>query len=200
MYYTATVLASARRLAEEDEGHSDDTDDDDDDDVANLLASLRTHYSPNFPHAHTPDATELVNLESDGLNGREDVNMFARPSLKAFVGMLDDARVRVRHVLRVTYNLTEDAGSQILVLGPRGFHLCSCFHVLQHGFPCRHFFAVELLHGSCRPAPFGGFDVQSVHPRWRRIVDGESENWTPGAVLGTAVAWEGRNGSKNTGQ
>lgn len=151
------MFACARRRAEEDGGHSNDTENAHDE-VANLSTSLRTHL-PNFRAACTPGSTKLVNLKWNEPNGKEDVRIFARTSFKAFVGMPEDPRhVRVMCVLHVTDKVTENASSYIPVLGPRGFYLCSCSRVLQHGCPCTHTFAVELLNGNRRrPTSFGAF-------------------------------------------
>lgn len=182
--YNATILASI--------------DGEDGDEVGEVLRNLGSE-APLVRSAEAPAGTELVELEfEEEGEGTTDLSMYARTSLKAFVAMVEEADVVVNHVARVTYTLVdcseENIASHVVVFGEDGFHLCSCLQLLQHGFPCRHFFAVLRMNGPGKPSACSDFHAQCVHPRWRKTRSLDNESWTASVVVPDEFRWTGAEG------
>ena len=112
-----------------------------------------------------------------------DTGMFCRTSLTSFVGMLEERSIEISEIYSVTYNYRVRPGCHVVVVGPGGFHLCSCLQLLQHGYPCRHFFACvqkvprDEIDSVCK------FDPYNIHPRWRGIESEEEERWTAAPLV-----------------
>lgn len=111
-----------------------------------------------------PDAT------LDG--GNTDRTMYGTTSLVAFAGLLQN--VQIDAVIKVICKVHKCG--HIVMLGPKGFHLCSCLKLLRCGMPCRHFFAAAVTHLE-RENPLDGL---CIHPRWRA----SSDTWSVEGVLG----------------
>lgn len=190
MAYNATVLAS---YSEE---------------VEDVLRGLVTSQ-PLINLCHAQAGTELVDLEVTTGRTREDLSMYARTSLRAFVDLLEGSDVVIEHVVRVSYKLTATAASHVVVLGAGGVYLCSCLQLLQHGFPCRHVFAVMQLQGPALPSACCTFDANCVHPRWRNIRSLQDEKWTASELVpdkhkwtavGEGPLWDGGENLQGAGQ
>ncbi|CAB1111461.1 unnamed protein product [Ectocarpus sp. CCAP 1310/34] len=143
-----------------------------------------------------PPATDL---DEGCENGREggslvDTSMWARTSLEDFLSLTQD--VPTSAIFAVRYKLTPNRPSHLMVFGPGDFHLCSCLRLLQHGLPCRHYFAVLLSFIGEKDLPGSGhtFNVACVHNRWRQAPDVDDKPWSVSFVLGSTGhggGWDG---------
>ena len=164
--------------------------------AAEVLQSLRGE-APSVDFSQAEAGTELEDLDVATGDTREDRSMYARTSLRAFVDMLRDSGVTVDKVFQVSYCLVSPSPSHIVVVGAEGFHLCSCLQLLQHGYPCRHLFAVIVHLQRSRATDTEhryAFDANSVHPRWRAMRALVSERWTGSKVIPDEQLWVGAEG------
>lgn len=125
----------------------------------------------------TDDAGEFLDVcqpsPEETLQGScTDRTMYGTTSVVFFTGLVKN--VPVDTVVKVLCKVRKCG--HIVVLGPNGFHLCSCLKLLQYGMPCRHFFAATVTHLE-RQHPLNGL---CIHPRWRT----SSEPWSVYGVLG----------------
>ena len=93
-----------------------------------------------------------------------DTTMFETTSLLSFSGLVEN--VPIDAVVKVMYKYKESNASHLVVIGPRGFQMCSCLQLLRCGLPCRHTLAAlvtELKRAN-------GFKGESIHPRWRSSI------------------------------
>ena len=93
-----------------------------------------------------------------------DTTMFGTTSLLSFSGLVEN--VPIDAVVKVMYKYKGSNASHIVVIGPNGFQMCSCFQVFRRGLPCRHTVAA-LVTELKRADDFKG---ESIHPRWRSTV------------------------------
>ena len=134
-------------------------------------------FNLNLLHQAPPD----TDLENDCMHGCQaessrDSSVWARTSLEAFLDLVGEVRVHLAAAVR--YKLTPTRPGHLVILGPDGFHLCSCLKLLRLGLLCRHYFAVlvRFLGGNYRGVLLNHeFDGASVHARWRRSFDGNDE-------------------------
>ena len=65
-----------------------------------------------------------------------DTTMFGTTLLLSFSGLVEN--VSIDAVVKGMYRYKESNNSHIVVIGPNGFHMCSCLQVLRCGLPCGH--------------------------------------------------------------
>lgn len=157
------------------------------------ISDLRERLNLLQPPPPTTD------LDEGCENGREggslvDTSMWARTSLEDFLSLTQD--VPTSAIFAVRYKLTPNRPSHLMVFGPGDFHLCSCLRLLQHGLPCRHYFAVLLSFIGEKDVPGSGhtFNAACVHNRWRQAPDVDDEPWSVSLLLGSAGhggGWDG---------
>eukprot|EP00903_Cladosiphon_okamuranus_P021507 g19772.t1 len=146
------------------------------------------------------EAPPETDLEKDFMRGPEaestdDSSVWARTSLEALLDIIGEIPVHVAAAVR--YKLAPARPGHDVVLGPDGFHLCSCLKLLRHGLVCRHYFAVLVRFLDSK---FKGvlldhrFNGNSVHARWRQSLNGNDEPWTVSRVLQEAGHGEGWDG------
>ena len=176
-YRSALCYSAEMKAAHNDEARRD---------VQGALDALAA-TPPSLTQVTARDGCDVALLDETGSHGGKDLSMFARTSLKSFVGLLRESPVDITHVYHIIYKLRSPSGAHVVVLGTSGFHLCSCLHLLQHGFPCRHYFACLQLAGTGSVE----FDPRCVHPRWRSTSVIDDGTWTASAVLRDAVHSEG---------
>ena len=75
-----------------------------------------------------------------------DISINRSCSLVSMLELLEN--ITIDAVVKVRSNFAA-SGGHIVVLGPDGFHLCSCLALFTRGMPCRHFFAA-ILFATCR--------------------------------------------------
>ena len=88
-----------------------------------------------------------------------DTTMFGTTSLLSFSELVE--YVPIDAVVKVAYKLKESKSSHIVVIGPNGFQLCSCFQALRCGLSYRHKVAA-LVTELKRADEFKG---ESIYPR-----------------------------------
>ncbi|CAB1099412.1 unnamed protein product [Ectocarpus sp. CCAP 1310/34] len=97
-----------------------------------------------------------------------DITMYGTTSLPSFAELVRNVGIEAVVQVQYKYPRTARRGkvSHIVVVGPKGFQLCTCLKLMRCGLPCSHVFAA-LVTRLDRASDFIG---ASIHPRWRKSV------------------------------
>ena len=94
-------------------------------------------------------------------DSNKDISMWGTTSMRSFVELV--SKVDIGCVVHAQSKFTERPAAHIVVVGPDGFHLCTCLKLMRCGLHRSHTLGV-LVTTLGRGDEFLG---ECIHPRWR---------------------------------